>query len=115
MPEELFIIEIFAFPAKVEQPGSYFGTELSFRLGIEGMSGVNRNGSNPLRCANRVQERVGRRFIVAQMQYLETLLEKGALQPRSKNGLLLQQEGGRVVPVALVALLRTDPFLRDLQ
>src|ERR1700730_1703734 len=49
------------------------------------------------------------------MQTLETSLEEGALQPRGKSRLILQQEGGRVVPVALVALLRTDPFLSELQ
>src|SRR5712692_5273975 len=49
------------------------------------------------------------------MQHLETLLEESALQPRGKSRLILQQEGGWIVPVAYVALLRTDAFLRDLQ
>src|SRR6266849_3310791 len=49
------------------------------------------------------------------MQDLETLLEEGALQPRGKSRLILQQEGGWKVPVAFVALLRTDAFLRDVQ
>src|ERR1700676_4892915 len=48
------------------------------------------------------------------MQNLEPLREEGALQPRGKGRLILQQKGGRVVPVALVALLRADTFLRRL-
>src|ERR1700730_6447225 len=49
------------------------------------------------------------------MQHLETLLEEGALQSRGKSRLILQQEGGWIVPVAFVALLRTDVFLGDLE
>src|SRR5712664_1925367 len=49
------------------------------------------------------------------MQNLETLLEEGALQPRSKGRLILQQEDGWIVPVPLVAFLRTNAFLRDFE
>src|SRR5580693_6417431 len=49
------------------------------------------------------------------MQHLEALLEEGALQPRGKSRLILQQESGWIVRVALVALLRTDAILGDLR
>src|SRR5229473_2580412 len=49
------------------------------------------------------------------MQNLETLLEEGALQPRSKGRLILEQEDGWIVPVPLVAFLRTNAFLRDFE
>src|SRR6266851_9889552 len=49
------------------------------------------------------------------MQHLEALLEEGALHPRGKSRLVLQQEGRWIVPASFVALLCTDTFLRDLR
>src|SRR6266567_6317005 len=106
---------VFVLAGQVEQPGFYFRGEPMFRPGIEGISRVNRNGSNPLRCADGLQDCVGRCFAAVQMKHRESLLEEGALQPRGQSRLILQQERGWIVPVTLVALLRSDAIVSDLQ